>query len=506
MKYLVFFIICFLPVVFSLHGQTEVVKINVTPGTYIKSSVEQKMEQWLRKDRYESSTDYETRVSEENKRAMRKQFETEATAEYKELFIKNAKWSDLQIVSYDGDKQAFLIRSAACADFMMPVSRAGAPEFEAGFSTFKKTDPDFYFEGDVVKFSKLIFTNPIGITYVYDITNNRALASIRWQLPLLARSESDRKDFKIQAGVKSESQVTGVSVLLNGQVTRGISAVVNDGYDFSINQTIPLAKGMNELKIVVENSAGQSVSDTRYVDYQASNPYEMPDATVAEKRLALIVGNAAYSDYPLVNPVNDATDVAAKLKSLGFDVILLTDKTKEQMDRAIDDFGSKAKGYDVVLFYYAGHGIQYNNKNYLIPINANLRDERDIEFNCTSMDRTLARMEDSNARLKIILLDACRNNPLERSWRSVEGAGLSLMNAPAGTFIAYSTAPNRTSGDGSGRNSPYTTELLKKLDIKRLSIENLFKQVREAVIEETNGQQVPWDLSSITGEFFFNKN
>ena len=501
MKRSVFFIMSLLSIALGMQGQTQSVTIHVTPTAYIQSSVEQKMEKWLQKDRYESTRDYEIRLSDENQRAARAQFEAEATARFKELFAQKARWSDMQIVDYIGDEQAFLIRSAACADFMMPFPKASAGEFEAGFSSFRKTNPDFYFEGDVVKFSKLTFTASRGITYVYDISNRRALASIHWQLPLLARSEADRKDFRIRAGIQSESQITGVSVMVNGQ-NRGITAEVNEGYDHLINQTIALAEGINEVKIVVENKAGQAVSDVRYVNYQASTPPS--PVVVTDKRLALVMGNAAYA-VPLANPVNDAVDIAAKLKSLGFEVILLTDKTKEQMNRAIDDFGRQATGYDVALLYYAGHAVQYKGTNYLIPVNAELKAESDIEYDCTSVDRALAKMEDSRTKLKIVLLDACRNNPFERSWHRTAGSGgLSFMNAPMGTFIAYSTAPNKVALDGTGRNSPYTAELLKKLDIKRLKIEDLFKQVREGVLEKTNQQQVPWDQSSITGEFFFN--
>ena len=486
-------------------SQQQTVKINVTPASYIKGSVEQKMEQWMLKERNETDANYEKRMSDANKMAVRKKFEAEATNRFKELFIRNVNWSDLKIGSYDGDKQAFLIQSAVCGSFLLPVPRASAKDFESGFADFKKSNPEFLFDDDGVKFSRLTFTNARGVTYVYNITGKGALAGINWKTPQVQRSDAKQKDFKIEACVKSESQITGVSVMINGQATRGIAPVVNDGCDFSVNQTISLAEGMNELKIVVENSGGKAVSDVRYVNYITASPRNVPAvAQVSEKRIALLIGNAAYSVTPLANPVNDATDMAAKLKSLGFDVTLMTDRTKEQMDRAIDDFGTKAKGYDITLFFYAGHAIQYNGNNYLIPVNAVLKEERDIEFNCTMIDRALARMEDSNSKLKVVVLDACRNNPFERSWRSAGGSGLSYVNAPTGAFIAYSTAPNRVAQDGKGRNSPYTSELLKKLDVKQLKIEDLFKQVREGVLEKTNGQQVPWEQSSITGDFYFN--
>ncbi|MCL2650856.1 MAG: caspase domain-containing protein [Candidatus Azobacteroides sp.] len=490
----------FWAVMFSLYGQTQPEGVNIAPTAYIKSYVDQKMGEWLQKDQYESAKDYEIRTSEKNKITRYNQLEKEAAAKYIELFVKDANWHSLQIINYDGNKQAFLIKSAVCADFMMPVPRASAGEFEAGFSTFGIINPEFYLDGNVVKFSKLTFIDSRGTKYTYNITiNTPALAVTTWQFPLLLRVDTYKNYLNIKACVKSESQITNVAVLVNGQSARGISAVANDGCDLAVNQNVTLAKGMNEVKIVVDNEAGQSVSDVCYVNYATHAPEVLVNSN---KRLALVIGNSAYSFSPLANPVNDATDIAAKLKKLGFDVTLLTNRTKEQMERAIDKFGSDAKEYDVALFFYAGHAVQYNGKNYLMPVNMpmlGIDDERKIEFDCTPMDRVLANMEYSKCKLKLIILDACRDN----FTRSLTDSGLSPMNAPRGTFIAYSTSPGSKALDGTGRNSPYMTELLKRIATKQLKIEELFKQVREGVLERTNGQQLPWDQSSIIGDFSF---
>ena len=500
MRHFASLFMCFWTIILSLQGQVQSGQVDITPTSYIKSSVEQKMEKWLQKTSSESVNNYMDRVSEANKVTVRNQFETEATAQYKELFTRNTNWKHLQIGSYNHDEQAFLIKSEVCADFMMPVPSASAAAFEAEFKTFQISNPDFYFEGDIVKFSKLTFTNSKKQTYTYDVTNNPGLARITWLLPLSPSQDTNEENLKIQACVKSESQITSVSVLVNGQIRRGISAVVNDGCDFAINKSIPLAKGMNELKIVVENKVGKSVSDVRYVNYQS---VDNVTSCRAPKRLALVIGNAAYPHSPLVNPINDATDIAAKLGSLGFDVMLLTDNTKEQMERGIDKFGTKAKGYDVAMFFYAGHAIQYNGKNYLMPVNTPLlngeEEEWKIEYDCTPVDRVLTNMKYSKCKLKLVVLDACRNN-LFRCFDD----GLSPMVAPTGTFISYSTSPNEKALDGIGRNSPYTAELLKRIDTKQLKIEDMFKQVREGVSERTKGQQLPWDQSSIIGEFYFN--
>jgi uncharacterized caspase-like protein len=176
------------------------------------------------------------------------------------------------------------------------------------------------------------------------------------------------------------------------------------------------------------------------------------------------------------------------------------------MDRAIDKFGEDARDYDVAMFFYAGHAVQRNGKNYLIPVNfskSNVGNEQ-MANDCTSMDRVLASMEYSKCKLKLVVLDACRNDPFERTRSIGAKNGLSAMSAPKGTFVAYSTSPGMVALDGVGRNSPYTTEFLKELNVKGLTIENMFKQVREGVLGITSGQQIPWDQSSIIGDFYFN--
>ena len=496
------FLIMTLWTIKSLYGQTHPERINITPVAYIKSYVNQKMGKWLQKDPYESTKDYEVRMSEKDKFTVRNQLEAEAAAKYIELFAKNANWNNLQIAHYDDNKQAFLIKSAVCADFLIPVPYTAAQKFETEFSTFRIINPEFHLDDGIIKFSKLTFVNSSGTKYTYDTTiNTSALAAITWQFPLLPQMDTYKNSLSIKACVKSASQITNVSVLVNEQTARGISAVVNDSCDFFVNQNVTLAKGVNEVKIVVENRAGQSVSDVCYVNYVAYTPKVY---RISNKRLALVIGNSAYNYSPLANPVNDATDISDKLEKLGFDVMLLTDRTKEQMEHAIDKFGSDAKGYDVALFFYAGHAVQHHGKNYLMPVNMpmlNTDDKRKIEFDCMPMDRVLANMEYSKCKLKLIILDACRDNII--LTRSLTGCGLLPMTVPSGTFIAYSTSPGAKALDGTGRNSPYTAELLKRIDNKQLKIEELFKQVREGVLKRTDGQQLPWDQSSIIGDFSF---
>jgi hypothetical protein len=225
------------------------------------------------------------------------------------------------------------------------------------------------------------------------------------------------------------------------------------------------------------------------------------------KRLALVIGNSNYSNMPLTNPVNDARDMKAALEQYGFDVIKYENLTQAQMKKAMDEFGEALKKYEVGLFFYAGHGIQAKGYNYLIPIDADLRSEEQVEYDCVQADRVLALLEASGTKVNIIILDACRNNPFERSWtRSTSGRGLAYMNAPRGTLIAYATAPGRTASDGSGRNGLYTSAILESIRIPNITILQMFQNVRSIVSGTSADQQIPWESTSLTGDFYFSRD
>ena len=172
----------------------------------------------------------------------------------------------------------------------------------------------------------------------------------------------------------------------------------------------------------------------------------------------------------------------------------------------IDEFGEKLENYDVGLFFYAGHGVQLNGYNYLIPIDAKLENEKDVEYDCVQAGRVLAKMESAKSKTNLIILDACRDNPFERSWtRGQSAKGLAFMNAPSGSLIAYATSPGNTASDGKGSNGLYTSAILDLIKQPNIKIEELFKKVRIRVIEESGGKQTPWESTSLTGDFYFTK-
>lgn len=225
------------------------------------------------------------------------------------------------------------------------------------------------------------------------------------------------------------------------------------------------------------------------------------------KRIALIIGNNNY-EYAttLQNPVNDANSIAESLKALGFDVLHYTNLDQKGMKQAIDLFGEKLKTFEVGLFYYSGHGLQLNGYNYLIPTDAKLNSEGDAEYDCVDAGRVLSKMEASGTKTNIIILDACRNNPFEKSWsRSTKKTGLAFMDAPTGSLIAYSTSPGNTASDGNGKNGLYTTFLLNSMVNPDLNILQVFQDVRKNVREASNGNQVPWESTSLEDDFFFNQ-
>ncbi len=228
-----------------------------------------------------------------------------------------------------------------------------------------------------------------------------------------------------------------------------------------------------------------------------------PKVEANEQRVALVIGNSSYKEAPLKNPANDATDMASALRALGFSVTLKTNADSRQMRAAVREFAQHLKRGGVGLFYYAGHGVQSRNgRNYLIPVGAYLKDEFELEDEALDANRVLAGMEEAGNRVNIVILDACRNNPFARSWRSVS-SGLAQMSAPAGSFVGFATAPGQVAADGSGRNGLYTKHLLANLKAGDSDIDRVFTRVTAAVAKETGNKQVPWKSSSLTGDFYF---
>lgn len=339
--------------------------------------------------------------------------------------------------------------------------------------------------------------------YPYDNINCEK-PKLEWLSPY----ESATALFEVKIGVNSNTDITQSEIETNGTTTRGMKTVKNDGYQKVLNQTVTLTEGQNLINVSVTNNCG-TTKQTFLVNYIKSNPSPTPTPkptpTYYEKRVALVIGNANYPGHPLSNPVNDANDIAASLRRLGFEVTTVINGTKRQMEEAVSNLRKSINSESVALFYYAGHGIQKDGRNYLVPVDAEMRDASDVEYACTDMNRVLSNMESSGCTRNIVVMDACRDNPFERSWtRGLGTRGLSNIGAaPDGTIILYSTNPGEVALDGQGRNSPYAQAFLQALDIPGLGIYEFYQEVSTMVKQNTNNSQKPWMVTNYNGQFYF---
>ena len=220
---------------------------------------------------------------------------------------------------------------------------------------------------------------------------------------------------------------------------------------------------------------------------------------------ALVIGNAKYPDDPLKNPTNDADDISAKLRSHGFDVLLGKDCTNKEMDKLLKEFRAELAKNDVGLFFFAGHGMQIDGINYLLAVDTDMEAEEDAKHSSLSLDKVVGSMAKSSAATRIVVLDACRNNPWERRWhRGAAVRGLASVYAPKGTIIAFATSPGEVALDGVGKNGTYTAALLQHIDTPDCSIESMFKRVRNEVAAASGNKQTSWEHTSLSGDFYFN--
>ncbi|RLD78201.1 MAG: hypothetical protein DRJ10_10730, partial [Bacteroidetes bacterium] len=294
--------------------------------------------------------------------------------------------------------------------------------------------------------------------FVGEPKSNFKLPVLTWIDPPQSVINTTTADVKIKLCIKSKDAIEYIKVYNNDSIAlnnavRGYN-VVDESCDYTINKVIKLNPGPNKIKVVTKNIAGEASSKIRIFNYDAgSNAYK--------KRFALVIGNGKYDMGPLRNPENDALSIAAKLKKMGFDVMIYTDLSQENMKKRIREFGNKiTESKGVGLFFFAGHGLQVSGENYVVPVDAHISNLQDIEEEAVNLSRITGEMAYAKNDLNIIILDACRNNPFEGSDEG-GGKGLASAAAPSGTFIAFATAPGSVAADGTGNNGLYTQELLK---------------------------------------------
>jgi WD40 repeat protein len=267
-----------------------------------------------------------------------------------------------------------------------------------------------------------------------------------------------------------------------------------------------LLPGKNKVRITAENTEAKTTTRDFYITYEpkttvAGKASVLNKVTVSQKKVALVIGNASYQyTNKLNNTVNDADGMAATLSELGFDVLKITDGTYEQMKNAIYAFGDRVQDVDVSVFYYAGHGLEVDGANYLVPVDADLQSAVDVRQKTIPLTGVLRTVEvTNNEGLNMIILDACRNNPFPTGKRG--GAGLAKVNAPSGMIIAYATDPGSVASDGAGAHGLYTGELIKQMKVSQ-RIEDVFMNTRNQVEDLSKGSQRPWEEARLKGVFY----
>ncbi len=310
------------------------------------------------------------------------------------------------------------------------------------------------------------------------------------------------KEITVQGVVTDETGIKSVRV--SGSAAR----LTNPGSKTSqFTARLTLHEGQNRFNV----EASDVKDNVQKMDFTlVYNSAPMNNHTVAsrgsENRTALVIGNSNYEFAKLPNAVNDADSLARELRLVGFDVIHKTDLNRQQMEETINDFGAKLKERGGVgMVYYAGHGLQIGGENYLVPVRSDISKEKDIKYKSVHMGYLLDELETAGNGMNIVVLDACRDNPYSTKYRSMKNGLAGIAIAPVGTYIAYATSPGGVASDGKGVNGLYTQELLKALRVPGLKIEDVFKIVRTNVRRSSNGQQIPWENSSLEGNFYFRR-
>lgn len=364
------------------------------------------------------------------------------------------------------------IRSFILLGAIICLGAVGCIAYQHGYSTARYTNL-------MLPTSSEYGADRLRLERGYDSTVDTIINAVGTPSYILVNSRTELKIFYIQL---DRAYAFKRSFLPEGQVS-----VIQGIPDEYITQFLPIDQNLlKNLRSSAKSQVGISQVDT-----------------TTPNRFALIIGNSNYQKgAALRNPANDAQSIATALKSLHFQVIIKEDATKREMDDSIRNFSEKLNGDDIGLFYFAGHGMQVEGENYLVPVDSYPSNIADVQYMTVPMNWILKTMEAAKNGVNIIIFDACRTNPFPQSQRSAS-RGLALVSEVHGSLIAFSTSPGKVAEDGSGHNSPYAKALIEYVQTPGVSIEQMFKQVRISVMNDTHGYQTPWELSSLVNDFYF---
>lgn len=392
--------------------------------------------------------------------------------------------------------------------------------------TVRKVQNTIYFYVNEVPVYSMPFAPFYGNVFGFQAPQGTEIAVDYLRLSYLSKIQVIQKDLlapeiaMLEPYVGKEQKIKEINkqIIIKGKVTdaSGIYEVVINGVEAAIDQNgnfqqaIKLAVGDNTISVRATDTQDNSSFYTFYVTREVANtaqiqPQEIkPMFNPNEKRIALVIGNSAYAGGQfLKNPANDANLMIQALQNLGFEVISSTNANKKNMERAIREFSEKLPNYNVALFYYAGHGVQVDGMNYLIPTDAELNKKEDCKWEAISVNFVVEEFEKYPNNTNIVILDACRNDPF-KSWSRGGERGFKAIVPTSGTIIAFATSEGATASDGMGTNGLFTQELVKQMQVQQ-PIESVFKKTRVEVEKLSNGSQSPQEWSKLKGDFWFKK-
>lgn len=318
---------------------------------------------------------------------------------------------------------------------------------------------------------------------------------------------------EVEGNIFRASELYSAADRLSNEPNKLITAALKRN-EQDIRKVSVLAKGREDLvkeDKIEAGAAPQTIRDpkqgrvtTAKVAQPARPDNVGDDVLLTGRRSALVIGNSKYRYVSaLTNPANDARAMSAELRKAGFEVVAVEDANLEKMSHAIEKFAASIKQGGAALVFYAGHGFQVKGENYLVPVDANLKGESDVSSKTINLSQILTKLEDAKSQVNVVILDACRDNPFAGAWRSAASRGLASIDAPSGTVIAFATAPGKTASDGSAGNGLFTSHLLRQLRTPDQKLEDVLKNTRKGVAAASNNAQIPWDSSSLTGDFYF---
>ncbi|MGE0076560.1 MAG: caspase family protein [Bacteroidales bacterium] len=392
--------------------------------------------------------------------------------------------------------------------------------------TVRKVQNTLYYYVNETQIYSMPFAPFYGNVFGFQVPQGTEIAVDYLRLSYLNKIQQIQKDIiapeitllEPYIGKEQKISETNKQIIVKGKVTdaSGIYEVVVNGVEAAIDQNgnfqqaVKLAVGDNTVSVRATDTKDNSSFYTFYVNREVTNTVQIQPQDIKpmfnpnEKRIALVIGNSTYSGGQfLKNPENDANLMIQSLKNLGFEVISKTNADKKNMERAIREFSEKLPNYNVALFYYAGHGVQVDGMNYLIPTDADLTKKEDCKWEAISVNFIVEEFEKYPNNTNIVILDACRNDPF-RSWSRGGERGFKAIVPTSGTIIAFATSEGATASDGSGVNGLFTQELVKQMQIQQ-PIESVFKKTRVEVEKISNGTQSPQEWSKLKGDFWFKK-